>query len=112
MRTGELIQYLQETCRRIDLPDLPVHEFKELQTRLRDHRKLTYSAVVGRRWVGLPQSRDGHEATTIAWLRATDQAMARRLADQLLETLPTLAEIETAFQDQTDRRSVASLVLL
>lgn len=109
VRTGELIQYLQETCRRIDLPDLPVHEFKELQTRLRDHRKLTYSAVVGRRWVGLPQSRDGHEATTIAWLRATDQAMARRLADQLLETLPTLAEIETAFQDQ-DRQKVSRVV--
>lgn len=100
VRTGELIQYLQETCRRIDLPDLPVHEFKELQTRLRDHRKLTYSPVAGRRWVGLPQSRDGHEATTMAWLRATDQAMARRLADLMLESLPTLAEIESQYQEQ------------
>lgn len=100
VRTGELIQYLQETCRRIDLPDLPVHEFKELQTRLRDHRKLTYSPVAGRRWVGLPQSRVGHEATTMAWLRATDQAMARRLADLMLESLPTMAEIESQYQEQ------------
>lgn len=109
VRTGELIQYLQETCRRIDLPDLPVHEFKELQTRLRDHRKLTYSPVAGRRWVGLPQARDGHEATTMAWLRATDQAMARRLADLMLESLPTLAEIEAQYQEQ-DRPKVGRVV--
>ncbi|MFZ3118576.1 MAG: ATP-binding domain-containing protein [Variovorax sp.] len=109
VRTGELIQYLQETCRRIDLPDLPVHEFKELQTRLRDHRKLTYSPVAGRRWVGLPKSRDGQEATTIAWLRAADQAMARRMADQLQESLPALAEVEALFQDQ-ERQKVSRVV--
>lgn len=97
VRTGELIQYLQETCRRIDLPDLPVHEFKELQTRLREHRKLTYSTVPGRRWTGLTESREAHAATTLIWLRAADQAMARRLADQLLEGLPALADLEEPF---------------
>lgn len=98
VRTGELIQYLQETCRRIDLPDLPVHEFKELQTRLREHRKLTFSTVPGRRWTGLTEAREAHDATTMGWLRATDQAMARRLANQLLEGLPAMAELEEPFQ--------------
>lgn len=97
VRTGELIQYLQETCRRIDLPDLPVHEFKELQGRLREHRKLTRSLVPGRRWTGLTKQVETHEATTMSWLRATDQAIARQLADQLLHTLPDSAEIEERF---------------
>jgi len=116
VRTGELIQYLQETCRRIDLPDLPVHEFKELQARLREHRKLTYSVVPGRRWTGLTDAREAHEATTIAWLRATDQAMARRLADQLLEGVPGLPEIEGPFElaerDKVHRVATPALALL
>src|SRR5574337_1115212 len=97
VRTGELIQYLQETCRRIDLPDLPVQEFKELRARLREHRKLTRSLVPGRRWMGLTNQVEAHEATTMAWLRATDQAIERRLAEQLLNTLPSAAEIEEPF---------------
>lgn len=36
----------------------------------------------------------------MAWLRATDQAMARRLADLMLESLPTLMEIESQYQEQ------------
>jgi hypothetical protein len=97
VRTGELIQYLQETCRRIDLPDLQVHEFKELQSRLRAFRKITYSPLPGRRWTGLTESRVTNDATTMAWLRSTDQAMARRLAEVLLETLPASTDFEEAF---------------
>jgi hypothetical protein len=97
VRTGELIQYLQETCRRIDLPDLPVHEFKELQSRLRAFRRITYSPLPGRRWTGLTDNRLANEATTMAWLRSTDQAMARRLADVLLDALPASADVEEAF---------------
>ncbi len=80
VRTGELIQYLQETCRRIDLPNLPVHEYKELQTRLRKHRSLTRSQVPGRRWVGFAEARNAHAASTMAWLRAEDHAIARQVA--------------------------------
>lgn len=97
VRTGELIQYLQETCRRIDLPDLPVQEFKELQGRLRDYRKLTRTLVPGRRWTGLANQVEVHEASTMSWLRATDQAIARQLAEQLLHSLPVSAEIEERF---------------
>ncbi|MBU6260046.1 MAG: ATP-binding domain-containing protein, partial [Burkholderiales bacterium] len=109
VRTGELIQYLQETCRRIDLPDLPVQEFKELQARLRDHRKLTRSLVPGRRWSGATDKVEAHEATTMAWLHATEQAIARRQAEQLLQTLPTVAEIEEAFEPE-DRSKVARVI--
>jgi hypothetical protein len=116
VRTGELIQYLQETCRRIDLPDLPVHEFKELQNRLREYRRLTYSVVPGRRWTGLTDAREAHDATTLAWLRATDQTMARRLADQLLEGLPGINELEEPFQlaerDKVHRVMAPALALL
>jgi UvrD-like helicase C-terminal domain len=98
VRTGELIQYLQETCRRIDLPNLPVHEYKELQTKLRDYRRLTSSAVPGRRWAGLAEVREAHAATTMGWLHAADQAIARRLAARLIEALPSTTELAEPFE--------------
>lgn len=98
VRTGELIQYLQETCRRIDLPNLPVHEYKELQTRLREHRRLTSSPVQGRRWVGLTEAREAHVATTMGWLHAADQAIARQFATRLLNALPSVEELAEPFE--------------
>lgn len=98
VRTGELIQYLQETCRRIDLPNLPVHEYKELQTRLREHRSLTRSPIPGRRWVGFTEARNAHAASTMAWLHAADQAIARQIASQLIAALPSTAELAEAFE--------------
>lgn len=98
VRTGELIQYLQETCRRIDLPNLPVHEYKELQTRLREHRGLTRSSVPGRRWVGFTEARNAHAASTMAWLHAADQAIARKIAAQLVAALPDTTELAEPFE--------------
>ena len=100
VRTGELIQYLQETCRRLDLPDLPVHEYKELQNRLREHRNITRSSIPGRRWVGLTQPRDAHAASTMAWLHATDQAMAKQFASLLIKGLPTITELSASFEPE------------
>jgi hypothetical protein len=99
VRTGELIQYLQETCRRIDLPNLPVQEYKELQTRLRDQRRITSSNVPGRRWVGLAHTRDAHAATTMAWLHEIDQLMAARIAASLIGSLPTAEDLAERFQE-------------
>ena len=98
VRTGELIQYLQETCRRIDLPNLPVHEYKELQTRLREHRSLTRSSIPGRRWVGFTEARNAHAASTMAWLHAADQAIARQIATQLIAALPNTTELAEPFE--------------
>ncbi|MCW5220212.1 hypothetical protein D5041_10665 [Verminephrobacter aporrectodeae subsp. tuberculatae] len=98
VRTGELIQYLKETCRRIDLPNLPVHEYKELQTRLRDYRRLTSSPVPGRRWVGLTEAREAHAATAMDWLHAADQAIARQIAARLIDVLPNTAELAEPFE--------------
>ena len=104
VRTGELIQYLQETCRRIDLPDLPVQEYKELQTRLREHRALARSATPGKRWAGLTQPRDAHAATTMAWLHATDRAMARQIAATLAEGLPAVTEFSAPFEPEVRQK--------
>lgn len=98
VRTGELIQYLQETCRRIDLPNLPVQEYKELQTRLRDQRRVTSSGIPGRRWAGLARAREAHGATTMAWLHATDQLMARRIASTLISSLPSPNDVANLFE--------------
>ena len=98
VRTGELIQYLQETCRRIDLPNLPVHEYKELQTKLREHRRLTSSPVPGRRWAGFTEARDADQATTMGWLHAADQAIARQISARLIDALPSSSELAEPFE--------------
>ena len=97
VRTGELIQYLKETCRRIDLPDLPVVEYKELQTRLLEYRALTRSTAPGKRWAGLTQGRDTHEATTMVWLYASDRAIAKQMSAALVTSLPTVSELSEVF---------------
>ncbi|KQU82348.1 hypothetical protein ASC78_17295 [Variovorax sp. Root318D1] len=113
VRTGELIQYLQETCRRIDLPDLPVKEYKELQTRLREHRRSTSSSVPGRRWSGLVQAREAQEATTMKWLHAADRAVAQQIASRLIDTLPTSTYIAEQFEadERSKVRRVADVAL-
>jgi len=99
VRTGELIQYLKETCRRIDLPNLPVLEYKELQTRLRDHRGLVAGGA-GRSWAGATEERISTIDTTMAWLRAADASVGRELAARLREMLPRRDEVVAGFEDK------------
>lgn len=97
VRTGELIQYLKETCRRIDLPNLPVAEYKELQVRLRQHRKVDRSGRPGWRWSMQPMPRASEADTTMAWLIAADRAVSSLFADRLASALPTAATVAELF---------------
>lgn len=99
VRTGELIQYLKETCRRIDLPNLPVLEYKELQTSLREHRGLVAGGV-GRSWAGSVNERTSTADATMAWLRAADAAIGRELAARLRGMLPSRDEVILGFEDK------------
>lgn len=99
VRTGELIQYLKETCRRIDLPNLPVLEYKELQTRLRDHRGLVAGGW-GRSWAGSTSERTSTADTTMTWLRAADSAIGRELAARLRKMLPGRDDVIQGFEDK------------
>lgn len=99
VRTGELIQYLKETCRRIDLPNLPVLEYKELQTRLREHRGLVAGGL-GRSWAGSTKERTSTVDTTMAWLRAADATIGRELAARLRKTLPGRDDVVQGFEDK------------
>lgn len=109
VRTGELINYLKETCRRIDLPHLPVLEYKELQIRLCDHRILLRSNHSGRGWTGLTEGIQDHRTTTMAWLRETDRAVAHVIGHRLLDSLPSLEEITEKF-DQAAHSKVNRVV--
>lgn len=108
VRTGELIQYLKETCRRLDLPNLPVSEYPELRSRLRQHRRVDRSRADSPRWKGLGEPRATHTDTTMRWLKAADRAMAAVLAKTLEGQLPSAADIASGF-DPKDR-SLASRV--
>lgn len=99
VRTGELIQYLRETCRRIDLPNLPVREYKELQATLRDHRGLVAGGV-GRSWAGSTNERASTADTTMTWLRAADVAIGRELAARLRNMLPGRDDVVQGFEDK------------
>ena len=105
VRTGELIQYLRETCRRIDLSHLPILEYKELQSKLRQHRKLERSGVPGWRWTGLSEPRKSHVETTMDWFFAADQAIANKIGNSLIASLPSAEIIADRFKPE--HRSIA-----
>lgn len=100
VRTGELIQYLKETCRRIDLPHLPILEYKELQSKLRQHRKLERSSIPGWRWTGLPEPRSSYVETTMDWFFAADKAIASNIGDTLIASLPSVEIIADHFKPE------------
>lgn len=93
VRTGELIQYLKETCRRLDLAHLPVLEYSELRSRLRDQRKLTSSNSSSKPWRGLVKGHQVHVATSMAWLRSADLAVAQYWAQALRNAVPSTEEL-------------------
>ena len=99
VRTGELIQYLKETCRRIDLPNLPVLEYKELQTRLREHRGLVVSSA-GRSWAGTTSVRASTVDSTMAWLRSADAAIGKVLAERVRKIAPDRNDVVQGFEDK------------
>jgi hypothetical protein len=97
VRTGELTQYLKETCRRIELPHLQVAEFKELQVRLRQHRKIERSRRPGGRWSMTTAPRGTEAETTMDWLSAADRAIAAVISDRMVASLPERAAITELF---------------
>jgi hypothetical protein len=100
VRTGELIQYLKETCRRIDLPNLPVTEYGELQSRLRNHRNIQKSLMPGVKWAYLPESRDTYQDTTMEWLYAADKNIALYYRDYLIESISTTEKFTDTFAQE------------
>lgn len=97
VRTGELIQYLKETCRRLDLPNLPVLEYPELRNRLQQHRRVNRNRVGQSRWAGASTPRPADVDTTIAWLKAADRALASHWATTLVDRVPTAEQIASKF---------------
>lgn len=93
VRTGELIQYLKETCRRLDLPHLPVLEYPELRSRLREQRKLTRSKYSSKAWRGLADVHQLNVATSISWLRGADRAVAKYWAQALENAVPSREDV-------------------
>lgn len=87
----------ERTCRRIDLSNLPVAEFKELQVRLRQHRKVERSRIPGWRWRMQTTPRESEVDTTMAWLLAADRAVSSVFADRLATALPTTATMTELF---------------
>lgn len=109
VRTGELIQYLKETCRRLDLPNLPVQEYPELRSRLRQFRQLEQTRSGLRRWTGLDAPRGTHADTTMAWLRAADRAIANQWADVLVGSLPSIEDMAEVFEPEVRHRATGIL---
>ena len=82
VRTAELILYLKETCSRLGMANLPVMEYHELRSRLRNHRKLESSGGPVKRFKH--SSEDNHPLTsTLQWLDAASFAVAQVIARDL-----------------------------
>lgn len=108
VRTGELIQYLKETCRRLDLPHLPVQEYPELRSRLRQHRRIERSKPGAGVWAGLPEPRRTRADTTVEWLRGADRALGIYWGKKLVENIPTVERMTVSFS--ADHRARARRV--
>lgn len=106
VRTGELIQYLKETCRRLDLPNLPVQEYPELRSRLRKYRQVERSRSATNRWSGLEEPRGTHDDTTIAWLITADRAIANYWADTFIHQFPTADDVANVFIPEEQNRTL------
>lgn len=106
VRTGELIQYLKETCRRLDLPYLPVQEYPELRSRLRQYRQVERSRTGSSRWSGLKEPRGTHVDTTMAWLRSADRAIANYWIDAFTHQFPTAEDVVKVFEPEQQQRAL------
>ncbi len=113
VRTGELIQYLKETCRRLDLPNLPVQEYPELRSRLRQHRRVERNRPGAARWTGLPEPRRSHADTTMVWLKAADRAIAAHWSESIASDLPVADKLTAPFaaEHQVRAQRVAAVAL-
>lgn len=100
VRTGELIQYLKETCRRLDLSNLPIQEYSELRSRLLKLRHIEKARKGSRRWVGIGKLRETHIDSTIQWLKVADCTIAKQWASDLLEFAPTTNFLVSTFKKQ------------
>lgn len=100
VRTGELIQYLKETCRRLDLPNLPIQEYSELRSRLLKLRHIERARKGSRRWAGIGKLRETHIDSTIQWLKVADCSIAKQWASDLLEFAPTTKFLVSTFKKQ------------
>lgn len=93
VRTAELIQYLKETCSRLGMSDLPVHEYHELRSRLRNQRKLESSGSSGKSFKH--SAAEAHPLTTsLSWLIATTRAVARVISHELQQSALQLNSAE------------------
>ena len=105
VRTGELIQYLKETCRRLDLPNLPIQEYPELRSRLRQFRRIEQTHKGSRRWAGLDKPRGTHPDTTMKWFIAADRAIAKQWAAVLVKSVPSVEEVVKIFKPEVSHRA-------
>lgn len=106
VRTGELIQYLKETCRRLDLPHLPVQEYPELRSRLRSHRRVERNLPGRPRWLGHSESRGSHVDTTMAWLHCADRAIGLYFSKALPIAIPNESSLTDSFLPHVKDRAL------
>lgn len=107
VRTGELIQYLKETCRRLDLPNLPVEEYPELRSRLKHLRRIELSRQGSNHWTGLSTPRKTHLETSMAWLKSTDRAIAICVAENIANSIPSAEYICNVFKAEFKQLSIS-----
>ncbi len=105
VRTGELVQYLRESCRRLELPHLPVQEYPELRSRLRLHRRVERHRPGSPKWAGGATARAEYTDTTMAWLQAADIAIAEILASEIPKLVPSIKALTDPFNIEVKPRA-------
>ena len=92
--TGELVQYLKQTCNELGLSHLPIIEFDELRTRLRQSREVEQRSKVDntpKYSIADDISDNDYAETTMAWLESFDKALFKLLVSKVNKVVDQLA---------------------
>lgn len=94
VRTGELVQYLKQTCNELGVSHLPIIEFDELRTRLRQSREVEQRSKVDntpKYSIADDISDNDYAETTMAWLESFDKALFKLLISKVKKVVDQLA---------------------
>ncbi|WP_283392324.1 hypothetical protein [Photobacterium phosphoreum] len=93
VRTGELVQYLKQTCNELGLSHLPIIEFDELRTRLRQSRDIEQRSKTDntpKYSIADDVSDNDYAETTMAWLESFDKALFKLLVSRVNKVVDQL----------------------
>ena len=114
VRTGELLAYLSETCRQLDLSHMPIKEYSWLRSELiGELNLLKRSANKSVGWRLHSNTVPSVRTTSMSWLIDANKAVLAQIVADLPAALPTAPKVvESLFSSKVEGDSVVDKAVL